>query len=67
MSRTAHVPGRKTSGSESCSVDREEDYKDWQMKRDKSGRAVALLAWMIIMILATVAGFGIGFLSKNVF
>ena len=67
MSRNAHVPVRKTSGSESFSFDREEDFKDWQRKRDKSERAVALLAWMIIMILATVAGFGIGFLSKNVF
>ncbi|MNP11256.1 hypothetical protein D3C76_1034330 [compost metagenome] len=63
----ADVPVRKASCSESFSFDREEDFKDWQRKRDKSERTVALLAWMIIMILATVAGFGIGFLSKNVF
>lgn len=64
MEGNARVPARKTSGSESFSFDREEDFRDWQRKRDKSEKMIGLLVWMIIMILASMAGFGIGYASK---
>lgn len=64
MAGNPHVPVRTTSGSESLSFDREEDYKRWQKNRDKSDKMIGLLVWMIVMILATFAGFGIGYACK---
>lgn len=36
---------------------------DWRDREKK----IALVAWAIVMIVATIAGFGIGYFSKNAF
>lgn len=64
MVGNADVAGKDSNEAQAFTYDREEDFKDWQRKRDKSQKMIGLLAWMIVMILATVAGFGIGFVCK---
>jgi len=65
MERNSEVAGKDLRAAESFTFDREEDFKDWQRKRDKSQKMIGLLAWVIVMIAASVFGFWLGAVSKH--
>lgn len=58
------VAGKDSSAAQSFTFDREADFNDWRKKREKSQRMIGLMAWLIVMTIATMAGFLIGFISK---
>lgn len=49
----------------STPASREEPFKDWKTARERSEQKVALIGWLMVMIIATAAGFLIGFIAKH--
>lgn len=49
----------------STPASREEPFKDWKSARERSEQKIALIGWLMVMIIATAAGFLIGFLAKH--
>lgn len=64
MRGNANPPVKKLRDVYGFTFDREEDFKDWQRKRERSQMLIGCIGWVMVMTVATVVGFLIGYMAK---
>ena len=65
MEGKADVAGNDSNAAQSLVLDREEVFKEWQRKRDRSQKLIGVTAWIGVMIAASMFGFWLGAIAKH--